>query len=453
MDNLLSRHRNLTVLVVVLFAQVVGLAVQVKHPAEGGTVRLIRLWTVSAITPIEKGVVHTREWVGKVWRNYFYLRNVRKENEALRAEIERMRLEQVRLAEDAGQARRLQALLGFKEQFIQQTLPAQVISTTGSEFSHGIYIDKGSRDGLKPDMPVITPEGIVGKVFRVYPTASLVLVINDLSSGVGVILENSRVQGILKGTPSGETLVHNIMADEQVRPGERVLTSGGDRIYPKGLPVGVVASVSPAADPVFLDVRVRPAAQLSRVEEVLVLTKVVAKAPEGTEVVRQRAADILAERLPSVPQKPPEAPPGTAATSAQGTAATAKPGEMKPPPSAPATLKPGTSAVPNAPAAPKESAAPPPTSSGPEGMVIQPKASGVPSALPQKSADAQPAAAGSGAPAGSKPAATRSGANPSTPGPSNGAAGKNAPGASKPEAAKPEAAKPQIPPAKGPPWP
>src|SRR5512146_1908691 len=120
MDNLLSRHRNLTGLVVVLFAQVVGLAVQVKRPAESGSTRLVRVWTVSALTPIEKGVVHTQEWFRYTWRNYFYLRGVRQENRNLRAEIERMRLEQVRLAEDAGQARRLQALLGFKEQYIQQ---------------------------------------------------------------------------------------------------------------------------------------------------------------------------------------------------------------------------------------------------------------------------------------------------------------------------------------------
>src|SRR5512138_2460908 len=179
MDNLLSRHRNLTVLAVVLFVQVVGLAVQVERPSEGGSARLIRLWSVSALTPVEKGVVHTESWFRHVWRDYFALRNVRQENLALRDENQRLRLEAVRLAEDASQARRLQSLLAFKEQFIQKTLAAQVISTTGSEFSRGIYIDKGSRDGVKVDMPVITPDGIVGKVFRTYPSSSLVLEVND----------------------------------------------------------------------------------------------------------------------------------------------------------------------------------------------------------------------------------------------------------------------------------
>jgi rod shape-determining protein MreC len=376
MDNLLSRHRNLTVLVVVLFVQVVGLAVQVKRPTESGSTRLLRLWAVTALTPFEKAVVHTQEWAHNAWRNYFYLRDVRRENQALRDEIQRMRLEQVRLEEDAGQARRLQALLGFKEQFIQQTLPAQVISTTGSEFSRGIYIDKGAHDGVQADMPVITPDGIVGKVYRAYPTSSLVLLIHDPSSGAGVILEKSRLQGILRGNAGGETIVHNIMTDEQVQAGERVLTSGGDRIYPKGLPVGVVSSVAPGAD-FFLTVRVKPAAQLNRLEEVLVITKIVEKAPETDDLgPRQRAADILAERLPTVPPKTGEAKPavlGAASPSPAGAtnpkpgatrpqtpsgtvpllqaapAATPAAGAMKPAPTAaPGKPKPATSAPPHA---------------------------------------------------------------------------------------------------------
>jgi rod shape-determining protein MreC len=313
-ENIISRHRNLTILVAMLFAQVLGLAVQVKRPADQGTTRLLRVWTVSAITPVEKLVVHTGRFFSGVWHNYFYVRSLRTQNEALRQEVERLRIEQVRLSEDAGQARRLQALLGFKEQYISQTLPAQVISTTGSDFSRGVYIDKGSRDGLRQDMPVITPDGIVGKVFRVYPTSSLVLEINDPSSGAGVILEKSRLQGILKGTPSGETVLANVMADEQVLPGERLLTSGGDRVYPKGLAVGTISKVSPGGT--FLNVKVKPAARLDRLEEVLVITKVVERTPEGAEPAGPvRAVDILAERLPSVPPPKPPEPPKSAGTS------------------------------------------------------------------------------------------------------------------------------------------
>ena len=325
---IISRHRNLTILLVLLFAQVLGLAVQVKRPSDGGSVRLVRLWAVTAVTPLENAVVGATRGVAQVWSDYLYLRNVRTQNQQLRDELQRLRLEQVRLAEDAGQARRLQALLGFKEQFISQTLPAQVISTTGSEFSRGLYLDKGAHEGVKPDMPVITPQGIVGKIYRVYPHSSLVLVINDPTSGAGVILERSRLQGVLQGTPEGETVLHNIMSDESVQPGDQVLTSGGDRIYPKGLPVGTVAKVSPGRE-LFWNIRVRPAARLDRLEEVLIITRVEERAPAAEEASGPvRASDILAQRLPALPQKPADGqdPQKTAAAASNPGNAAAKPG-------------------------------------------------------------------------------------------------------------------------------
>ena len=315
MESFFSRYRNASLLVLVLFAQVLGLAVQVKRTAETGGTRLIRFWTVSAITPLEKALVNTNQGVRSVWRNYFYLRGVRRENRDLKAQIERLRIEQVRLSEDAAQARRLQTLLGFKEQFISQTMAAQVIGTSGSDQSHVIYIDKGTSDGIKPDMAVITPDGIVGKVLRVFHSSSQVLLINDSSSGVGAILEASRLQGILQGTAAGQTVLRYVMNDEKVIAGERVLTSGGDRIFPKGLAIGAVQQSIPGSD-LFLNIRVKPAADLSRLEEVLIVTRTVENAPPTPEPSAPvRAADILAERLPKVPPKPPAASTtGTAGT-------------------------------------------------------------------------------------------------------------------------------------------
>src|SRR5207302_6908791 len=97
----------------------------------------------------------------------------------------------------------LQSLLAFKEQYIAKTVSAQVIGSSGSDLSRSIYIDKGDNAGLKPDMAVITAGGIVGKVWIVYPSTSLVLMFNDQSSGVGVLLEKSRLQGVVCGNPNG----------------------------------------------------------------------------------------------------------------------------------------------------------------------------------------------------------------------------------------------------------
>ena len=308
MENLISRYRNVTILVVVLFAQVLGLAMQVKRSTQDESTRLIRVWAVGAVTPLEKSIVWFLGGVRNLWHNYFYLRGVRQENRDLKLQIERLRIEQVRLNEDAEQARRLQALLGFKEQFISKTLAAQVIGSSGSEQSRSIYIDKGTHDGIRPDMAVITAEGVVGKVLRAFKTTSQVLLMNDQSSGVGSILEKSRLQGVLRGTPVGEVVLEKVMSDETVQPGERVVTSGGDQIFPKGLPVGTVTKVSPGPE-LFLNIRVKPAADLSRLEEVLVITQQEEKQPamaDGAAPIR--AADILAQRLPSVPDRPPDDP-------------------------------------------------------------------------------------------------------------------------------------------------
>jgi len=327
MENLLTRYRNVSILVGVLFAQILGLAIQVRRVKENESTLLIRVWTVTAITPLEKGIVGLESGMGNLWHNYIYLRGVRKENRELKEQIQQLRLNEVRISEDAQQAHRLQVLLGFKEQYLSKTVAAQVIGSGGSDRSRVVFIDKGDDAELRPDMPVITADGIVGKVVRVFAHSAQVLLINDENSGAGAILEKSRLQGILKGTPVGGLILDKVMSDEQIQPGDRVLTSGGDRIFPKGMPVGTVAQVSKGKDS-FLNIRIKPAADLSKLEEVLVITKQEEKEPSLADTGNERASDILARRLPSVPDQPvvasPEHPAAVAPkTNAVGTGLTA----------------------------------------------------------------------------------------------------------------------------------
>ena len=340
MESVLGRYRNLIILVGVLFLQVLGLAVQVKRgtTTTGENTRLIRVWAVGAITPFERGLVWVQNGGNNLWHNYFYLRGVRAENRDLKAQIEQMRLEQVRLSQDAAQARRLQSLLAFKEQYIQKTVAAQVIGSSGSDLSRIIYIDKGEHDGLKRDMAVITANGIVGKVLMVYPSVAQVLLISDQSSGVGALLEKSRLQGVLRGTPNGEVVLERVMSDEQVPEGEIVLTSGGDQIFPKGLPVGTVTHVGNGKD-LFLNIKVRPAADLSKLEEVLVLVEKQERQAVADDSAREKAADILAARLPSVPDKPADST-AAAATGAEGAAGADKPAQNTKVSGAPAAAAP-----------------------------------------------------------------------------------------------------------------
>lgn len=337
MTSFLSRYKNLLVLVIVLVVQIIGLGVQARRPRtnrpDSAGVRLLRSGVVHLIVPPERLVHGTTGGISGLWSNYLDLRNVRRENANLRAQVVRLQMEQAALLEDARQGQRLEKLLEFREHYIYKTIPAQVIGTSGSDQSHVLYIDKGSADGLKPDMAVVTADGIVGKLRDVFRHTSQVLEISDQSSGAGVLLTTTRLQGILRGDAVGQPEIVNLLPDERVKAGEQVITSGGDQIFPRGLPVGVVERVVPDVDnPAYVNIIVKPAAKLGHIEEVLVITSTspqmtlkakqdiaasvkAAAAAEAASAPAQpaRAADILAERLPglSLPLNDPN-PPATA---------------------------------------------------------------------------------------------------------------------------------------------
>jgi rod shape-determining protein MreC len=316
MESFFSRYRNALVLIVVLVAQLLILAVQAKRPAADGadrrSVSLMRYTVVAIITPPERLVHNIGRGVRSVWFGYIDLIHVRRQNASLRQEVERLRLEQASIAQDADQGRRLQHMLGFAEHYIYKTQPAQVIGTGGTDQSQVLYIDKGSENGLQQDMPVITPDGIVGKIKDVFPHTSQVLLVSDPTSGVGVILETTRIRGVLKGRAYGQLQVADVSPDSRIKAGEPIVTSGGDQIFPRGLPVGTVDHVvaDPERDP-LVDVLVHPAAKLSQLEEVLVVTgmsgsispqetKDLAESQAEGEAAQKRASDVLSERLPSL---------------------------------------------------------------------------------------------------------------------------------------------------------
>jgi rod shape-determining protein MreC len=337
MESFFGRYRNLLVLMAALLLQVIGLAVQVRKPApvaglpaghevkDGRSVRLIRLWAASLVTPFERVMHGSREGLDGLWSEYVDLRRVRDQNKELQQTIDRLRLEQAELHEDALQGQRLQGLLNFRESYAYKTVPAQVIGTSGSIQSRVIWLDKGSEDGLAADDAVITPDGIVGKVREAFKHTAQVLVINDQTSGAGVVLETTRIRGILRGNAAGQPQVINILTDSRIQPGEKVLTAGGDQIFPRGLPVGTVERVD--RDPErsgFINVVVKPAANLQHLDEVLVITSLDAKmspqqqgdlaaseelkgAEAAAEAARKKATAEMAERLPGL--KDPNAPP------------------------------------------------------------------------------------------------------------------------------------------------
>jgi rod shape-determining protein MreC len=356
MDSFFVRYRNLLVLLAILLAQIIGLAVQVRRTASGSntldtpdepSVRLIRLWADAVVTPPEQLLNAAKTGVASLWTDYLDLHQVREQNKDLQKTIDRLRLEQAALLEDAKQGQRLQALLAFQEKYVYKTVAAQAIGTSGSDSSRVFYIDKGSADGLDRDMAVMTADGIVGKVREAYPHSAQVLAINDQSSGAGVILETTRIRGILRGNANGRLQIVGLLADQRIQSGEKVLTAGGDLIFPRGLPVGVVEKVVPDPDrDSFIDVIVKPAAQLDRLDEVLVITSTeprfsaeqqqdlaTSETLKGAEAdaikQQQKASQIMAERLPGLTDH--NAPPASTAA--------AQPGETPAAPAAPPAPK------------------------------------------------------------------------------------------------------------------
>jgi rod shape-determining protein MreC len=241
--------------------------VQIKRDAEG---RLIRVWTVGAVSPIERAGSYGFGWIRDGWRHYFALQNTTKDNEKIRHENDALKLQITQLQGKAAEADRLAALLNFRQSHGDvPMMSARVIGTGAGTASLTIQLDRGERDGIRKNMGVITPDGVIGKVVEAYPNASQVLLLTDKESGVGAMLADSRIQSPVGGQGEPLLVMKYVPNDDTVNLGERVITSGMDRIFPRDLPVGTVAEIK-SGNP-FKQIRIKPAANLERLEEVLVL--------------------------------------------------------------------------------------------------------------------------------------------------------------------------------------
>ncbi len=270
MEGFLNRYRSITVLLLVIFAQLVLIAVRVKNDQD---VRLIRVWAVTAVTPAARVVEWLRGGSIGFVRNYIMLRDADTENRKLHDEVGRLRMENIFLKNELSRADRARALQMFQAQTASKTLAASIIAVGAGSNSMVRFVDRGSVEGVMRGMAVITPDGIVGKVIAAYPTSAEVLLINDPDFAAGVISQKGQVRGTLKGDGTPLCHVDYVPGSEKVEPGEWFYTSGDDRIFPSGLPVGVVKSVRPGQP--FQEILVEPSGVQRGMEDVLILTDTV----------------------------------------------------------------------------------------------------------------------------------------------------------------------------------
>jgi rod shape-determining protein MreC len=266
MDGFLARYRNLSVLVIVIMAQLVLLAVQVKNNQD---VRLIRVWAVTAITPLARVLEGLRANTFGVASEYWELIQVRSENRTMKAELDRLKLETQYLKEELATAKRVEAMAAFVQRNPNKTIGARIIGAGAGMNSKVVFIDRGSMSGVLKGMPVITPDGIVGKVTASYPMASQVMLITDPTFACGVVSDKTRIHGTARGQGNNQLLIDYIQNEQPVQEGEIFYTSGDDRIFPRGLPVGPVRVAK--AGKLFQEIYVAPAAFDKGLAEVLVV--------------------------------------------------------------------------------------------------------------------------------------------------------------------------------------
>ena len=292
MEALLSRFRNLTVLLVAVVAQLLYLAYQVKT---NGDERLIRVWAVTAVTPMAGIVEAIRHNTIGFLQDYFYLLDVREQNRKLKNANDRLQMENIYYRNQLSTAEHAHALVQFQSQNPSRTIAARVIGNSTVASAKAVFIDRGSTSGIETGMAVVTPEGIVGKVVGVYPLVSQVLLVTDPTFKVGVESQKGHVHGVLN-CGAGKCVVEQIQNEDKIANDEWFYTSGEDRIFPKGFPVGKVVSSQPGQG--MLDVKLNLSATPGSAEEVLVILQGVHQPIPTTPPVED---DLSAHMLPPPP--------------------------------------------------------------------------------------------------------------------------------------------------------
>jgi rod shape-determining protein MreC len=282
-----SRRSRLLLLALVL-AHLVVISQQVDTGR--GTSLLERL-VFSLFTPLQTGVSGLLRSVSAAWRGYADLRGVREQNLRLN---ERVRILETLLMERQHQAReaeRLRELLELRQILPFKTIVAEVVTRDNVPWYRTLLINKGAEDGVRMEAPVISPTGVVGRVIERGPHAAKVQLLLDQQSGVGVLIERSRATGVVSGqvgfadTGTSDLKMNYVPELADVAVGDVVVTSGFDRIFPKGLVVGRVRFVGPGSG-LFKEVLVSPSARFSTLEEVLILLGTSPDEPRLTETVR-----------------------------------------------------------------------------------------------------------------------------------------------------------------------
>ena len=264
-----KNYRTVIFICVMILAALILLSYSLKYDAGTNVVKRVVL---AVVAPVQQVFTSATESVESAWVRYVHLVGLEEENRQLKNKIAGLQAELILYKEGYLEAERLKKLISLKENQPGHFIAARVIGKEQAALSKTLWINKGSAQGLKPGMPVVALPGLIGRLTDVSWGSSKVLLIIDENSNVDVMIQRTRVQGIVRGAGSRGCAVRYISKIQDVKEGDVVLTSGMSNIFPKGLLIGRVSHVDHMDVGLFLQIRVTPFTDFSSLEEVLVLT-------------------------------------------------------------------------------------------------------------------------------------------------------------------------------------
>ena len=224
------------------------------------------------LRPLQIAGQGTANWIKGFRDNYDTLAGFRSDNERLRKRVQTLEVEWQRLLEADATNRRLQQLLDFRRELPAGAITASIIAGSATSWFQSCLLNKGSASGVRKGMAVVTPLGVIGKVVTVTGGTAKVLLLTDPNSGIDVLVQRTRSRGIVSGSLESGTVLKYMKRSEDVQEGDRLVTSGLDNVFPKGMLVGTVIKVRKQSRGLFQSVEVMPAVQASLVEEVMVVS-------------------------------------------------------------------------------------------------------------------------------------------------------------------------------------
>jgi rod shape-determining protein MreC len=206
-------------------------------------------------------------------RHYVWLVNVTRENERLTKQVAQLSEQQTRMVEVEAQNRRLAELLDLKEALDLKVVAADVIGSDATGMARTLIVGQGSGAGLQPGMGVIATGGVVGKLIASSPNAARVILLSDHNCAIDAFDQRSRTRGMVSGMADDGVIMKYVERIEDLKPGDPVITSGLDGVFPRGLLIGYLSAIDRKGPGLFLNVSIKPAVDLRTLEQVLVITQ------------------------------------------------------------------------------------------------------------------------------------------------------------------------------------